>query len=108
MPSASTLRAARPVGDMTWRVRLRSGRLDDGTLLYLVLPTEFQSVPDMRMGLRLSEYAGLLLDALVPSGTVARADSLPQCGGSRLSLRWAAVSLLLVRLGLEECSSWMH
>ena len=67
----------RRIGDMTWRVRFRSGRLDDGTLPYLVLPTEFQSVRDIRMGIRLDEYAGLLLDALVRDGTAAREGCLP-------------------------------
>jgi len=40
------------IGDMTWWMRFQSGQVKDGTPPYLVLPTEFQLVPNLRMGIR--------------------------------------------------------
>ena len=67
----------RRVGDMTWRVGFRWGRLKDGTRPYIVLPTEFQSTPDRRMAERQWEYVRLHLDGLRRDGTAAREGRLP-------------------------------
>ena len=64
------------VGDVTWRLRFQSDQLKDGIPSHIVLPTEFQLVPDLRMGIRHRECAGQFLDALMRDGSLAREDRL--------------------------------
>ena len=63
------------LGDMTFSVRLRRGRLGNGERPYLLVLLEFQSEVDRRMAKRVREYAELLLER------VARGDGLGKEGG---------------------------
>ena len=63
------------LGDMTFSVRLRRGRLGNGERPYLLVLLEFQSEVDRRMAKRVREYAEMLLER------VARGDALGKEGG---------------------------
>lgn len=58
------------VGDLVWRLRLRSGQA-----VYLML--EFQSAPDRTMALRMLAYAALLAQGLARRGELSGRGRLP-------------------------------
>jgi len=60
--------------DLIWRLRLKEGE-EGGFFLYVVL--EFQSTPDHFMAVRLTSYAGLLLEDIVREEKLKPGDLLP-------------------------------
>ena len=64
-------------GDLVFSVRLRRGRLTDGTRAYVLVLLEFQSEVDRRMAKRVREYAEMLLDQTARSGAAGQEGGLP-------------------------------
>ena len=65
------------VGDMAWRVRFRTGALDNGEKPYLLVLIEFQSTVDREMAERVREYTELLRGRLHRNGAPEREGGLP-------------------------------